>query len=570
MLSSATGKIGEILVREGRISHTHLIDALEKQKEVSQRLGEILVEMKAISEEGMISGLSSQIGIDVAGQKMLENLDSQWAQQIPETFAREHCLIPIQKRDNKLIVAMADPEDLHVLDTLNRLVNCEITPLLAGRRGIEKCITRVYETFKSSGQVSDVVSDLEFSLDERAADESIDLSGEAVGQDDAPVVKIVNLILANALRDRATDIHIEPHSKALGVRYRVDGALVQVLSVPMKSHSGVIARLKIMSKLNIAESRLPQDGRFTLKINNRSVDVRVSILPSILGEKIVMRLLDQSSFDLRLANLGMAPELLRRFVHAINRPYGIVIITGPTGAGKSTTLYAALNEIKSDEDNIITVEDPVEYQLEGITQVAVNDKIDLTFGRVLRSVLRQDPDKLLIGEIRDQETADIAMKFALTGHLVFTTLHANDTATTITRLIDIGMPRFLVGSSVVMVMAQRLVRTICPHCKESYTLTDLERELLQLSPDQLKVPLFQGRGCTHCKQTGYFGRTGIFEMMPITSALRHLIFDGADQQTIEREALSQGMCSLRQSCIEKMLLGETTAREVLKHTVEGA
>ena len=568
MLGEPFQKLGEMLLKEGKISDQQLDDGLRKQQNESGKLGELLVDLKVIDEQEMINVLSRQIQIPAATGRMLEEADVEWVRHVPEPFAKEHGVLPLGKKDGQLLVAMIDPENLNLVDHLGKLTNCAIEPYLAGREMLKAAVEKWYESVSASGQMQDVVSDLEFSLDEKQVDEQIDLSSIGEGADEAPIVKLVNIILTNAVRDRATDIHIEPRGSQLIVRYRVDGALVLSNTLPMKSHSGVVARLKVMSKLNIAESRLPQDGRFTLKFSGKSIDVRVSILPSVLGEKIVMRLLDQGSFDLSLARLGMDEANLKLFTKAINLPYGIVIITGPTGAGKSTTLYAALQAIKSEEDNIITVEDPVEYQLEGITQVATNDKIDLSFARVLRSILRQDPDKLLIGEIRDRETADIAMKFALTGHLVFTTLHANDTASTITRLIDIGVAPFLVGSSVVLVMAQRLIRTVCPQCKEEHKPDPLQLELLQI-PQDLHIPTFyQGKGCQKCRYTGYFGRTGIFEVMPIQSQIRKIIFDGADQEKVRSAAMQNGMVTLRKSALHKLQEGVTSVREVLKHTVE--
>jgi type II secretory ATPase GspE/PulE/Tfp pilus assembly ATPase PilB-like protein len=463
---------------------------------------------------------------------------------------------------------MTDPEDVSTLDQVAKLVGAEVKPLLCGRQSVSDAIDKAYDALRTSGEVDTVMSDLEYEIDDAISAEDVDLSDEAIAASDAPIVKLVSIMLMNAIRDRATDIHIEPRAQGVVVRNRIDGALVKAMTAPIKSHSGIVARIKVMSKLNIAESRLPQDGRFTIKLPDRSVDVRVSILPGVLGEKIVMRLLDKGFFELDLPRLGFSEQDLHIFRKSISLPYGIIIISGPTGSGKSTTLYSALSEIKSEEDNIVTVEDPVEYQMDGITQVATNEKINLTFASALRSILRQDPDKVLIGEIRDRETADIAMKFALTGHLVFTTLHANDTASTITRLIDIGVAPFLAGSSVALVMAQRLVRAICQECKAPYTPTPLECELLGLSEEERKRPFYAGKGCAHCKQTGYYGRTGIFELMPVTGDIQKLIFENANQQQIKAAALAQNMRSLRHSALEKLFAGVTSVHEVLKRTVE--
>jgi len=399
--------------------------------------------------------------------------------------------------------------------------------------------------------------------------EEVDLSPESASSDDAPIVKLVNLILQEAIKERATDIHIEPQQKHIVVRIRIDGVLQTIMSPPISSLNGLTTRIKILSNLNIAERRLPQDGRFTIKSINREIDVRVSILPTVFGEKIVMRLLDKTGFDFNLKSLGFEDDMYRIFKRVISQPYGMVVVSGPTGSGKSTSLYAAMKEIKSEAINISTVEDPVEYQLDGINQVQVFDDIGLTFGATLRSILRQDPDVLLIGEIRDEETADIAVKFSLTGHLVFTTVHANDASSTITRLLDIGIKPFLVGSCLNLVMAQRLVRTICPHCKEDYEPTQEELDLFNLDISQLKDgKLYRGRGCSHCRRTGYLGRTGIFEMILMTRKIRALVFDNANEDAIRAEAMNSGMTTLRESGIRKVLNGVTTIEEITRSTVE--
>lgn len=388
------------------------------------------------------------------------------------------------------------------------------------------------------------------------------------GTEDAPVVKLVNLMLQDAIKSRATDIHVEPYEEALVVRFRIDGVLMEVMRPPKASHSGIVSRVKILSKLNIAEKRLPQDGRFTVRTAEKEIDMRVSILPLVTGEKIVMRLLDKSGFAFSLTTLGFDDEDGMIFRRWIRQPYGMVIISGPTGAGKSTTLFAALNEIKSVEDNITTVEDPVEYHVPGINQVQTKAKIGLTFAAALRSILRQDPDKLLIGEIRDEETADIAVKFALTGHLVFSTVHANDAPSTITRLLDIGVPPFLCGSVLNLVMAQRLVRRICQHCKVEYEPDESEMQMLAIDKDFLKGRKFwRGRGCAQCRNTGYHGRTGIFEILEMRKNIRSLVFDNANQDEIRNAAIANGMVTLRDAAFKKIFAGITTSHELLRVTV---
>jgi len=380
------------------------------------------------------------------------------------------------------------------------------------------------------------------------------------------------MIIADALKERATDIHIEYQEKSVSVRFRIDGVLQEMMTPPHTSHPGICSRIKIISKLNIAEKRLPQDGRFSIKTVDRDVDVRVSILPTVNGEKIVMRLLDKTNFSMSLTQLGFEMDMLKVFKRAIVQPYGMIIVSGPTGSGKSTSLYASVNEIKSIEDNITTVEDPVEYHSEGINQVQVKPKIGLTFSAALRSILRQDPDKLLIGEIRDGETADIAVKFSLTGHIVFSTLHANDAPATITRFIDIGVPPFLVGSSLLLVMAQRLVRRICPKCKEEYLPDQFELESINLTDEEKirykDIKYYRGKGCVHCRGTGYHGRTGIFELLEVKGNIRRMIFDNANQEEIREEALRHGMISLRESALRKIAASTTTIREMLRVTVQ--
>ena len=398
--------------------------------------------------------------------------------------------------------------------------------------------------------------------------EEVDLSPENASEEDAPIVKLVNLILQEAIKERATDIHVEPQEDKVNVRIRIDGVLQIIMTPPATSLSGLVTRIKILSKLNIAEKRLPQDGRFSIKTASKDIDVRVSILPTVYGEKIVMRLLDKSGFDFNLTTLGFPKKNLGVFKKVISQPYGMVVVSGPTGSGKSTSLYAALKEIKDEKTNITTVEDPVEYQLDGISQVQVFDDIGLTFGSTLRSILRQDPDVLLIGEIRDAETADIAVKFSLTGHLVFSTVHANDAPGTLTRLLDIGVAPFLVGSCLNLVMAQRLVRKLCEKCKEEYTPTAEELALIGLTKKVVKKKLFKGKGCADCRNTGYRGRTAIFEMIPMARELRKLVFDNANEDEIRQAAIKNGMVSLRDAGNERVLDGTTSVEEVLRSTVE--
>ncbi|MCP4633166.1 MAG: type II/IV secretion system protein, partial [candidate division Zixibacteria bacterium] len=435
---------------------------------------------------------------------------------------------------------------------------------------IDDAIERHYREIRATGEVTAALSGLDFVItsDDQALDE-IDVNQLKKEIDEAPIVKLVNLTLTEAIKNRATDIHIEPTFDALMIRYRIDGRLQEIMTAPKKSQMGIISRIKIMSNLNIAERRLPQDGRFSIKMPEKEVDIRVSILPTVRGEKVVMRLLDKTGFSYYLDNLGLDKDMHDAFLRWIKQPYGMIIVSGPTGSGKSTSLHAAINEVKSPEDNIVTVEDPVEYQIDGISQVAANDQIGLTFAAALRHILRQDPDKILIGEIRDKETAEIAVKFSLTGHLVFTTLHANDAPSTITRLLDIGVPPFLVGSCLNLVMAQRLVRTVCPHCKESYTPTDDEIKELGVDISKYSERNFvKAKGCVHCRNTGYYGRTGIFELLELRRPIRKLIFENASEDAIRIQANELKMVNLREAGVRKALRGETTIFEILNSTVE--
>ncbi len=563
-------KIGDILVKQNAITEDQLKEALHQQKFDKKPIGEVLVSMGLALEEDVYRALAEQLNIPFADNDSLLGAKEKVVKIVPEPFAREHQVIPMASENNTLRVAMVDPDNLVVMDNLQRLSKMNVEAVLAAPSGIRIAIEELYVRIRKTGEMDEVIGDLQFFAEADSDEEGlIDMTKASAEIDDAPVVKLVNLIIADALKERATDIHIEVQATSTKVRYRIDGVLQEVMNPPKSSHPGIISRLKIISRLNIAEKRLPQDGRFTIISPEKEVDVRVSILPTVNGEKIVLRLLDKSAFMFSLPNLGFEKENLKIFRRSIIQPYGMIIISGPTGSGKSTTLYAALKEIKSEADNITTVEDPVEYHLDGINQVQAKPKIGLTFANALRHILRQDPDKMLIGEIRDEETADISVKFSLTGHLVFTTLHANDAPSTITRLIDIGVPPFLVGSCLNLVMAQRLVRKICENCKETYTPEQDEMEALGIPFEQFKDRTFsRGRGCIHCRGTGYYGRTGIFEILEIRQAIRRLIFDNANIEDIREKAIEQGMVSLRESGLRKVFEGVTTPHEVQRITVQ--
>ena len=563
-------KIGEILVSEGLMTDEQLQQGLSEQRENHGLLGEILVSRALIVEDDVYRALSRQMGITFCDSDKLLGAMEDVVRIIPEAFAKENQVVAVESHNSTLNVAMAEPDDIITLDNLQKLTELQIEPMLATPNGIMQAIEQLYVRIRTQGEVRDVIGDLQFFAEADNEEEGmVDMTAAQAELSDAPVVKLVNMIIAEALKERATDIHIEVQGDEISVRYRIDGLLMEMMRPPKSAHPGIISRLKIISKLNIAEKRLPQDGRFTIIATDSETDVRVSILPCVNGEKIVLRLLDKSSFAWNLTNLGVEDRELKIFRRWIKQPYGMIIISGPTGSGKSTTLYAALNEIKSTDDNITTVEDPVEYHMDGVNQVQVKPKIGLSFASILKYILRQDPDKCLIGEIRDKETADIAIKFSLTGHLVFTTLHANDAPSTITRFLDIGVPAFLAGSVVNLIMAQRLLRKICPNCKEEYQATPLELEEIGLDYDEYRDhPFYRGRGCVHCRGTGYFGRTGIFELMEMKQPIRRLVFDEANLEDIRERATALGMRTLRDSGVAKILNGTTTIHEVLRITVQ--
>ena len=522
-------KLGEILVHDGKVTEGQLNEGLAHQKTTNEKIGITLIELGIIEEDDFITAFSQQLGYRKADNFILLESDTSIAAMIPEDFARSNRVLAVNKNESSIVVAMEDPEDLVAIDSIKRLTNLNPEILVCGPDLMEKSLDKVYGEIQKTAEVSDVLDNITVISGDEGSREEVDLSPDKASEEDAPIVKLVNLILQESIKERATDIHIEPMEKQLYVRIRIDGVLQNIMTPPITSLSGLVTRIKILSNLNIAEKRLPQDGRFSIKAPGKELDVRVSILPTV---------------------------------------YGMVVVSGPTGSGKSTSLYAALKEIKSEKTNITTVEDPVEYQLDGVNQVQVFEDIGLTFGSTLRSILRQDPDVLLIGEIRDGETADIAVKFALTGHLVFSTVHANDAPGTITRLLDIGIAPFLVGSCLNLVMAQRLVRRICSSCKEEYTPTKEELALVGLDPAKVKGPLYRGKGCTECRNTGYKGRLAIFEMIPMARELRKLVFDSANEDEIRQAALNNNMVTLREAGLERVLDGTTSIEEVTRSTVE--
>ena len=562
-------RIGDILVHNKAISQEDLDKALAEQKISKEKLGHILIKLGFITEDDLIDAYSQQMGKESIDFEDIVKADLEVTALLSEEFAKEKNIIALNKSTTSIIVVMSDPEDLSTLDSVKKLTQLNPEIFISGITSITKALDILYGKIKKSGEVESAISSISIVRGDEEDGEEVNLDTEEVSAEDAPFVKLVNLILLEAIKEGSTDIHIEPGRDEVNVRIRIDGVLVKIMSPPANSLNGIVARIKILSKLNIAEHRLPQDGRMKLKTSEREIDVRVSILPTVHGEKIVLRLLGIGNKTLTLQNLGFPDNKLKVFRKWINQPYGMVIISGPTGSGKSTTLYASLMEIMSEGINITTVEDPVEYQIPGINQVQMHDAIGLNFSASLRSILRQDPDVLLIGEIRDSETADIAVKFSLTGHLVFSTVHANDAPSTITRLLDLGIAPFLLGSSLNLIMAQRLVRTIDEKTKEEYTPTPEELKKVNLSnKDTKSMKFFKGKPTTDNHQTGYKGRTAIHEILEVNNDMRQLIYDGSSENKIKDLSIENGMTSLRNAGIEKIKTGLTTIEEVLRATVE--
>jgi general secretion pathway protein E/type IV pilus assembly protein PilB len=556
---------GEILLRSGLLSERQLAQARAAQNN-GTRLDQIAVEMGLISEEQALRAIGEEMGLDVIDLSETQ-IDDTLLRLFPHRLLHRHSLLPVRRENGTLIVATSDPFDLYPLDELSAATGLSVVPVLASREEISKLIRA------RLGVGSETVEGLLASADERVQllDE-IETDGSELSEmaQEASVVRLVNEILLEALEARASDVHIESQQAGLVIRYRVDGILVPQPVPPEISRfqSAIISRLKIMARLNIAEKRLPQDGRIQLKVAGREVDVRVSVIPMIHGEGVVMRLLDKGRMKFDLQSLGMEPELYKTFHELIQLPHGIILVTGPTGSGKTTTLYSALVEIRDDTTKIITTEDPVEYQLPGINQIQVHPKIGLTFAASLRSILRHDPDIVLIGEIRDLETAENAIQASLTGHLVFSTLHTNDSATAFTRLIDMGVEPFLVASTVEGVMAQRLVRTLCQQCRKPYQpkREDLPSDFPFDELKQRGTPLYKETGCRACRQLGYIGRQGIYELLVTSNRVRQLCHDRAGTWAVKQTAQEEGMLTLRQDGWIKVLNGKTTVEEVLRVT----
>ncbi len=549
-------KLGEILVDAGEITQDQLDFALQEQKKGSKRLGEVLIDLGFITETNLLRTLEKQFNVPYITfgnhDIMKDAID-----KVPIFLAERYTLLPLRKEGNKLTVVMNDPTNFYAIDDVRMITGCEIQIVLGERQEI---INGINNSYGVSGRIGDAIGKLEDNTTEGRV-----LATVVEGQDDAPIIKIVNSIIEQAIRDRASDIHIEAQAGETRARFRIDGVLRNVASFPSSSHNAIISRIKIMANMDIAERRVPQDGRIDIKDSGRNIDLRISTLPTILGEKVVMRILDKGTTLIHLDKLGFSENNLKMFRDVYSYSHGIVLVTGPTGSGKSTTLYATLSELNNSTKNIITVEEPVEYTMVGINQVNVNNKAGLTFASGLRSILRQDPNIIMVGEIRDEETARISINAALTGHLVLSTLHTNDAAGAITRLVDMGIEPFLVVSSLKGIVAQRLARCICPECKEEYVpdAISTERQYMGIGPED-PIKLYRGKGCKSCEFTGYSGRLAIHEVLTVVPEMKELILNGASDIEIFRAGEKVGAVSMKKDGIQKALEGKTTIEELMR------
>ncbi|MEY2480541.1 MAG: type pilus assembly protein PilB [Verrucomicrobiota bacterium] len=563
-------RIADVLIEDGLLLPNQLEEAVALQRKEGGRLLKILTDKQFVTDQDMAFSMGRCLNtppINLAKLRVPEEIMS----LVPRDMAKANKLVPIARLDGKLFVAMADPTNVLAIDDLKRRVSLEIMPMITTEKAVTDALSGVHssgakmaEVLKKAAEEAAASPDVTV---EKAGHEEIDLDRLASDSEDAPVIKIVNLILVQAIKEKASDIHIEPFQRSLKLRYRIDGELIQAESPPKALQLAITSRIKILAGLNIAERRIPQDGRFRIKVIGKEVDLRISVLPTAYGEKIVIRILDKSSLSGSIEQMGMDEETLNKFKKAIDAPHGMILVTGPTGSGKTTTLYSVLQELNSPQYNIVTVEDPIEYELSGINQVAVRPDIGLDFATALRSILRQDPDIVMVGEIRDNETADIAVKAALTGHQVLSTLHTNDAAGAITRLDDMGIEPFLISSSIIMACAQRLVRRICTNCREEFVPEPEIFERLGMEATEGAV-FYHGHGCDRCKGRGYLGRVALIEALPVSVAIRRLIIKRASAAVIKNQAVTEGMKTLRMAGVDKALEGVTTLEEIWRVTAE--
>ena len=556
-------RIGDLLVGEDLISQDQLEQALIEQRSSGARLGYVLVKLGFVLEIEITKMLARQYHVPAVDLSRFE-VDEKIIKLVPSDVALKHTVLPLKRDGRSLTVAMAEPGNMQIVDDLKFITRCDIVPVIAGEYTLRTAIEKYYE--QTDAQLASLLEGMEDEDLEIVEEEEEEEADYAIA-DDAPVVKLINGLLTDAVRRGASDIHIEPFETELRVRYRIDGALLEVMKPPLKLKAALTSRVKIMSNLNIAERRVPQDGRIKIKVGKRVIDFRVSTLPVIFGEKIVMRILDKGNLTLDLATFGFEPKAEKDLMTAISNPYGMVLVTGPTGSGKTTTLYSALSQVNNIDVNIMTAEDPVEYNLYGINQVLVRNEIGMTFAAALRAFLRQDPNIIMVGEIRDLETGSIAIKAALTGHLVLSTLHTNDAPSTITRMLDMGIEPFNVASAVNLIVAQRLIRRICKDCKAEHEYTSDELAALGMTDGELaEITFYKGTGCSSCGDTGYRGRAGLYEVMELTPALRRMILQGGSADELKEKAIEEGMLTLRMDGIMKLRKGITTLEEIVKET----
>ena len=560
-----SGRLGELLVRENLISVQQLRKAQEDQQRHGTRIGASLIKTGAIEESKLTDFLSKQYGVPAINLKEFD-IDLEIIKLVPRDVAEKHLVVPVNRAGPSLIVAMCDPSNIFAVDDLKFLTGYTIETVVASEVAIREAIERYYA--EKGPSLEEIVGQVEGDL-EVAVEEAEDLEDIAKQADEAPVVKLVNLVLLDAIKKGASDIHVEPYEKDFRVRFRIDGVLYEVMRPPMKLKSAITSRLKIMASLDISERRLPQDGRIKIKVaGNKEMDFRVSVCPTLFGEKVVLRLLDKSTLQLDMTKLGFEDEPLKWFKESIDRPYGMVLVTGPTGSGKTTTLYSALSALNQVSDNLCTAEDPVEFNFAGINQVQVHEEIGLNFAASLRSFLRQDPDTIMIGEIRDFETAEIGVKAALTGHLVLPTLHTNDAPGTVSRLLNMGIEPFLVTASLNLILAQRLCRKLCAACKKPAEHVE-DQALIEagISPEKIgSFTLYQPAGCRDCNERGYRGRVAVYEVMPFWDGLKELVINGASAAELKQEAIRLGMQTLRMSALNKVMAGVSTLEEALANT----
>lgn len=562
MQSQLRTRLGDMLVAAGVLTEKQLEWALEQQKSSYKRLGEILIESGLVGEEDIAEARALQMEmpyVDLENVKVPDYV----VQLVPEGVARTYNVVPLHATDDRLAIATANPMDVEAIDTVQRVSKRRVEPILASQAQIQSKLDSLY----GAANADDITASIEQAAEKvnvQVVDTEVgmDISEERRRSGEAPVIKAVNLVIQEAIKQRASDIHFEPRADRLEVRYRIDGVLRHVRDIPKRLQAAVVSRIKIMSELDISEKRLPQDGRITIRTGNKNVDLRISTIPVQYGERVVIRILDKSGMLLSLDRLGFGEQELAAFKNLVKRPNGIILVTGPTGSGKTTTLYSALDYIRSPDINIMTVEDPIEYELEGVNQSAVNPKIGLTFPVQLRAILRQDPDVVLVGEIRDRETATIAFQAAMTGHLVFSTLHCNDAASAITRLTDMEVEPFLISSSVIGVVAQRLFRVLCPRCKAAHDASREELALMGLSDQGDEVTLYRAVGCSHCDNSGFVGRSAVVELMVVSEDIRRLTLRRPSADQVRELAIAGGMKPMRQHALEKVLAGVTTLEEV--------